>query len=1143
MLKSSSPFPLIVCALLFALCPAPALAGNVTITDNGTYFTLGNGTVTAKITKSSAQVTSLVYLGKETVSGNIYFSADGGTSYEQPGNGAFWIKTNTTDRVDVGFRCTMTNSHWFNVDIHYVLGRNDSGLYVYAELDHPASYPATSIGEWRMVWKMPQDQTERIYVDNLRNWQKPSSADLAAASPTGIGEIVKINTGLWAGKYNCKYMYAVEYEDVGCYGHASNPNKFGVWAVFGGYDFFNDGPTKQDLAPADGIIHIHFGRNHFNASSISVAAGESWTKLFGPWLLYCNTNAAGGNACWADAKAKVQTEKAAWPYSWLTGMTNYPLANARGAVSGRFIVSDALKPALAAGTNTWIGLAQIDAGGSWQFESKRYQYWVHPDAAGNFVIPNVRPGTFTLFAFTPGAVGEFSLTNVTVTAAATNALGNVNWNVPHPGGSIAWEIGIPDRRASEFRHGTNYWTPYLWETYSNVFPNPLEYTVGSSNWTNDWNYAQPGYNVGTNWLPWKWRVNFNLTNLPPGGNATLTLAWAGAHYGSVQVYVNDESTLLADVGPTCFGGPTGGNGLIREVIHAKYGVNYLPISVARLRSGTNTITLLQRRSSNASDHVMYDYVNLELPPGPPSPPPGRNLNWRGGLAANAWDITNTLNWIIASNVVATTFTNGDNVTFDDSGSNNVPISVNSTMLPGSLTVNAAKNFTIAGTGSLGGTMYLFKTGNGSLTLNGSNTFAGGATLSSGIVQLGSSETNNAGIGIGAITFIGGTLRLNGYAASTTPTWAAFPNDLIIPAGQSGTLGCPPRIAGTGISGRLTGDGSLNLVVDYVRGLVNADWSQFAGQINVTARRAAPNVDELRVKPVGGYPNASIHLGSRVNFYNLNGGTPTYDIGELSGDAGSLLSTPGGNSGGQPVNWRVGGLNTSSEFAGNIMDQTGLIKVGTGMLTLSGTNTSTRFTAVGGGTLAVTGLINTTNFVVVSNFATLALSGEITASQVQINSGGTLTGCGTITGDLLNNGTVLADCGAPGNLVVVGNVTNNGTMQFVFRTGLQCTGTFVNNGVLDLLTGAQGLPANFINNGVVIDSSDTRITSASVAGSMMTLTIPGYAGHSYQLQRAASLTSPNWQNVSLPQEGLGAPLTFTDVIMPGEQFFYRILVAP
>lgn len=1127
---------------LLLLTGIVALAGNVTLTDNGSFVTLGNGTVTAKITKGSAQVTSLVYLGRETVSGNIYFSMDGSATYENPANGAFWIKTNTTDRVDVGFRCTMTNSHWFNVDIHYVLGRNDSGLYVYAELDHPASYPATGVGEWRMVWKMPQDQTERIYVDNLRNWQKPSSADLAAASPTGIGEIIKINTGPWAGRYVCKYMYNLEYEDVGCYGHASNTNKIGLWAVFGGFDFFNDGPTKQDLAPADGIIHIHFGRNHYNASSVSVAAGESWTKFFGPWLLYCNTNAAGGDACWADAKAKVQTEMAAWPYSWLTGFSNYPAASARGAVSGRFFVNDALKPALAAGTNTWIGLAQPNAGGNWQFESKRYQYWVHPDADGNFVIPHVRPGAFTLYAFTPGAVGEYSLTNVTVTAGSTNPLGNLTWNVPHPGASLAWEIGIPDRTAREFRHGTNYWQPYLWETYSNVFPNPLEYTVGASNWTNDWNYAHSGYLVGSTWSPWKWRIHFMLTNLPPGGSATLTLAWASAYYASVQVFVNDETSPLADVGPTCYGGPTGGNALIREGIHAKYGVNYLSIPVSELRSGTNTITLLQRRSSSASDHVMYDYVSLELPPGPPAPPPGRNLLWRGGLASGAWDITNTLNWIVASNGLATTFADGDNVVFDDTGSNNVPVSVNEAMLPGSVTVNATKNYTFDGNGSLGGTMYLYKTGSGTLTLNGVNTYAGGTTIGAGVVQLGAGETNNAGIGLGAVTFNGGTLRLNGYGGSTTPTWAAFANNLIVPVGQSGTLGCPPRIGGNGISGQLAGGGTLNLVVDYVRGLVSGDWSQFGGQINVTARRAAPNVDEFRVKPGLGYPNAAIHLGPRVNLYNLTAGTPTFDIGELSGDVGSLLSTPGGNSAGQPVNWRVGGLNTSFEFAGTITDQTGLIKAGSGTMTFSGTNTSTLFTAVAGGTLAVSGVINTTNIVVVSNTATLDLSGVITAGRVQVNPGGTLTGCGTINGTLLNFGTVMGDCGAPQSLTIAGNVTNHGTMQFVAGTGLQVSGVFVNNGVLDLLTGAQGLPANFINNGVVIDSSNTRITSASLVGGTIQMTLPGYAGHAYQLQRAASLTMPVWLNVGAAQDGAGDVLTFTDAVVGG-QFFYRIVITP
>jgi hypothetical protein len=77
------------------------------------------------------------------------------------------------------------------------------------------------------------------------------------------------------------------------------------------------------------------------------------------------------------------------------------------------------------------------------------------------------------------------------------------------------------------------------------------------------------------------------------------------------VYVNDEATVVARVYPSV----SGGNALIREGIHAKYCVEYVPIPVALLRVGANTITLVEGRTSSSLpfEHVMYDYVNLELP--------------------------------------------------------------------------------------------------------------------------------------------------------------------------------------------------------------------------------------------------------------------------------------------------------------------------------------------------------------------------------------------------------------------------------------------------------------------------------------------------------------------------------------------------
>jgi len=583
---------------------------DVVLTDHGSTVTLDNGIVSATVVKTNAKVSSLMYRGYQMVATasnrQIYFSMDGGSSYEQPTNCVYTVTAATPDMVDVSLRHFYTNQpHAFDIEIHYVLRRGNTGLYVYAILDHPPNYQATSVGEWRMVWWMPSSSItflmERIYVDALRNWEMPSVYDLNHAEPTSIAEIILLTTGVRAGLYDGKYEYSVRYSDLGTYGHASNVNNVGAWLVLGSQEFFNDGPTKQDLAPASGIIHLHFGRNHYNGSGTSVAAGEAWSKMFGPYLLYLNSDPQGGDAMWADAQAQVLAEVGAWPYAWLTNNPLYPRAEQRGTVTGQFVVSDALKPDLT-GSGAWIGLAQPDPGGNWQFESKRYQYWAEVGPDGCFSIGNVRPGSYALYAFVNGVVGEYQQDGVVVAPGDTSDLGEVVWNVIHPGNSIAWEIGVPDRDSTEFRHGTDYFEPFLFQQFASEFSGPLEYTVGSSDWSTDWNYAQvssiePG-------SPWKWRINFNLDNINEG-NATLTLALAGSDHARIVVYVNDESRPLTSFYPD----NGGGNALIREGSHAKYSVAYLNVPTFLLDLGANTITLVQ----GSSGHVMYDYLNLEMP--------------------------------------------------------------------------------------------------------------------------------------------------------------------------------------------------------------------------------------------------------------------------------------------------------------------------------------------------------------------------------------------------------------------------------------------------------------------------------------------------------------------------------------------------
>lgn len=583
------------------------LAGpSVTLRESGTGVTLSNGIVTATITKS-ASISSLKYKSYEMTTG-MYYSMDGGPNFRNPGGGRYFVKTKTPDLVDIGFKNERKNEpQAFDCEIHYVLKRGSSGIYTYSILSHPASYPKTGVGEWRMVWKLSNDLLEKIYVDDLRHWQMPSPEDYKRAEPTGIKEITKLTTGPWAGKYDCKYDYSASYYDIGCWGHASDKRKVGGWIVLGGYDYFNDGPTKQDLNAASGINHIHFGMDHYNSSSTSVNAGEEWQKIYGPFLLYCNSSDQGGDAMWADAKKQVETEKAAWPYAWLTDTPTYPLAQNRGALSGHLVIKDPFKPKLNS-ANAWVGIAQPPAGGNWQFESNRYQYWAKADAAGNFTIPDVRPGTYTFYAFTEGAVGEYSRENVVVKVGSNKLTEDVVWEVPHKGKSLAWEIGVPDRTAKEFRHGTDYFHGYVWTRFQEEFKNPLEYTVGKSDQSKDWNYAHSWYQVGKKREPWRWRIHFDLDAVPEG-NATLTFAFAGAHgRAKINVYVNGEAKPFATVVPSI----QGGNALLRESIHAKYCVEYLTIPTSQLKQGANTIAL-EQANTDTQTHVMYDSLSLELP--------------------------------------------------------------------------------------------------------------------------------------------------------------------------------------------------------------------------------------------------------------------------------------------------------------------------------------------------------------------------------------------------------------------------------------------------------------------------------------------------------------------------------------------------
>ncbi len=116
---------------------------------------------------------------------------------------------------------------------------------------------------------------------------------------------------------------------------------------------------------------------------------------------------------------------------------------------------------------------------------------------------------------------------------------------------------------------------------------------------------------------------------------------------------------------------------------------------------------------------------------------GINRTWVGDGLTNAWDYT-SVNWL--DGPVPDYYSDGDLVTFDDTGSNTPPINLTTALQPASVLVNAVQNYTFGGAGQISGTTALTKTNSGTLTLLTANNYSGATIIGQGTLQLGNGTT-------------------------------------------------------------------------------------------------------------------------------------------------------------------------------------------------------------------------------------------------------------------------------------------------------------------------------------------------------------------------------------------------------------------
>jgi fibronectin-binding autotransporter adhesin len=293
---------------------------------------------------------------------------------------------------------------------------------------------------------------------------------------------------------------------------------------------------------------------------------------------------------------------------------------------------------------------------------------------------------------------------------------------------------------------------------------------------------------------------------------------------------------------------------------------------------------------------------------------------------------------------------------------------------------------------------LTKLGAGTLTLLGSNTYSGTTTITAGTLYLSSQTSANGG---GAIAFNGGTLATPGITLS---------NPIVVNA-AGGTLNNSNVSVFTG---SITGSGTLYTSsaqpdVFIGSGFTPGNNSSSASFTGTIVSNYQLNITDVSASPYANYVAAAPGTNTIIFGDALIAPSGPVQMGSLSGVAGSSLRD-GNNAAIGPVTYQIGSLNTNTTFAGSILNTyngasgniTTITKVGTGNLTLTGSNSYTGGTNVGAGILTFAAV----NAYPAQTALSIAQGAQVTLANHGTNSDfipviSSLSNSGTI--DLTNNG--------------------------------------------------------------------------------------------------------------------------------------------
>ncbi|KAL1569705.1 rhamnogalacturonan endolyase [Salvia divinorum] len=635
----------------------PFQAEGVKLVQRGNHVEMSNGIVSITLTVPGGSVTNITYQGSD----NLLLTRDKETDrghWDVVWNGPaestaktdnlegtdYKVISQNENQTEISFTRTWSSASSLaplNIDKRYVMLRGSPGFYTYAVLERLNGWPSFLIQEGRIVFKLQENKFHYMAMSDERQRFMPTREDRESGEQLAYKEAVLLKNPTnpeFNGEVDDKYLYSSDNKDNKVHGWVSNDKvPIGFWMITPSNEFRTGGPIKQDLTSHVGPILLSmFISRHYTGADIDVKfeTQDNWKKVFGPNFIYLNSNASAledPSVLWNDAKLRMKKEEAEWPYNFLLS-EEYLKSDQRGSITGQLLVHDRLvskQPMPAA--SAYVGLAPPGAAGSWQIENKGYQFWTRTDEKGNFVIKNVIPGTYNLFGWVPGVVGDFKhVSDITISPRSSVTVETLVFDPPRNGPTL-WEIGIPDRSAAEFfipdpnpkfkihpyKLPIEKFRQYgLWDRYTDLYPkNDLVFTIGTSNYKKDWFFAHVTRKMGdTEYAPTQWQIVFNLKTVDKEANYTLQLALASATAVDLQVRINDQ------VSPPHF--ETGfigrDNAVARHGIRGLYRFYSIMVQGGqKLVVGENKLFLSQAlgsRKLEAFNSIMYDYIRLEGPP-------------------------------------------------------------------------------------------------------------------------------------------------------------------------------------------------------------------------------------------------------------------------------------------------------------------------------------------------------------------------------------------------------------------------------------------------------------------------------------------------------------------------------------------------